>query len=142
VEEGEGGEECRAVVAAAHLGDFSIGGSTQIAATETLPALRLIASAGAQGAALVPYLPSKWWRVGEDAISFERRCAEIPHSAIAPRPAVLASGIAHTIDRGSIGIYATLPTLDDIDDEADEIEDASTSEDDVDDFELDGDWDI
>ena len=132
-------QELRAVVAAAHAGDFAMEGTTECAALETLPALRLLSSASAEGAARVPYLPTKWWRVGEDAATFEARCAQVPVRDVAPRPITLAAGVAHEIDRGSIGVYAAPPTLDDIDDAEDEIEDVE--EEIEDDIELD-DWEV
>lgn len=115
-------EELRAVVGAAHSGDFFIGSNARAAAVETLPALRLIAAAGSEGAALVPFLPTKWHRPGEDASEYERRIAEVPPHVSAPRPAQLAAGVAPTIDRGAIGVYAAPMTLDDIDDAEDDIE--------------------
>jgi len=121
--------ELRSVVAAAHAGDFAIGGATSAcAALETLPALRLLANASAEGAARVPHLPTKWWRVGEDAASFERRCANLPHDAVAPRPNALAAGVGLEIDRGAVGIHAAPLTLDDIDHAEDDIEDDSDSD--------------
>lgn len=115
-------EELRAVVGAAHAGDFFIGSNASAAAVEMLPALRLIAAAGSEGQALVPFLTAKWHRPGEDAGEYERRMAEMPPHAAAPRPAQLASGVAPTIDRGAVGVYATPLTLDDIDDAEDDIE--------------------
>ena len=115
-------EELRAVVGAAHAGDFFIGSNARAAAVETLPALRLIAAAGPEGAARVPFLTAKWHRPGEDASDYERRMAEVPPNVSAPRPAQLAAGVAPTIDRGTIGVYAAPLTLDDIDDAEDEIE--------------------
>ena len=87
-----------------------------------LPALRLIAAAGPEGQTLVPFLTAKWHRPGEDASDYERRMAEVPPNVSAPRPAQLAAGVAPTIDRGAIGVYAAPLTLDDIDDAEDDIE--------------------
>ena len=134
-------QELLSVVAAAHSGDFAVGGTTKSAAVETLPALRLLSSASAEGAARVPYLPTKWWRVGEDAATFERRCAQLPATSVAPRPVALAAGVAHTVDRGAIGVYAAPQTLDDLDDADDDIEDDIEEDAIEDDIELD-DWEV
>ena len=115
-------EEVRAVVAAAHDGDFSVGGTTTAAAIETLPALRLISSASSAGAALVPFLPARWRSAREDDAAFRRRVAALPLPAAAPLPAALASGVALAIDRGAKGAHAPPLTLDDIDDLEDDIE--------------------
>ena len=121
-------EEVRAVVAAAHDGDFSVGGTTTAAAIETLPALRLIAGASSEGAALVPFLPARWRSAREDDASFRDRVAALPRAVAAPLPAALASGVALAFDRGAKGAHAPPLTLDDIDDLEDDIESDSDAD--------------
>lgn len=120
-------EEVRAVVAAAHDGDVSVGGTTTAAAIETLPALRLIAGASSEGAALVPFLPVRWRSAHEDDAAFRLRVDGLPGDAAAPRPAALAAGVALAFDRGARGAHAPPLTLDDIDDLEDDIESDSDS---------------
>ena len=120
-------EEVRAVVAAAHAGDFSVGGTTKAATLETLPALRRIAETP-MGASLVPFLPMKWRKPGEDDSQFTARVSSIPTEASAPRPNVLAAGVAHVVDRAAAAAEPadeplTLDALDELDDLEDDIED-------------------
>ena len=120
-------EEVRAVVAAAHAGDFSVGGTTKAATLETLPALRRIAETP-MGASLVPFLPMKWRKPGEENSQFTARVSSIPTEASAPRPNVLAAGVAHVVDRAAAAAEPadeplTLDALDELDDLEDDIED-------------------
>jgi len=78
--------EVRAVVAAAAGGDFSVGSDRVAAAAETLPMLRVIAGAGAEGAERVPYLPTRWVRAGEDPAAAGGVGGLPPGARCAPRP--------------------------------------------------------
>ena len=111
--------EVRAVVAAAAGGDFSVGSDRAAAAAETLPMLRVIAGAGAEGAARVPYLPARWVRVGEDPATAGGVGGLPPGARCAPRPGEPGWGGAdpHVVDRAAA-------SGDEDEDEAEEIEDA------------------
>ena len=78
------------------------------------------------GASLVPFLPMKWRKPGEDDSQFTARVSSIPTEASAPRPNVLrgrgsrrrAAAAAEPSDEP-----LTLDALDELDDLEDDIED-------------------
>ena len=110
-------QEVRAVVAAASGGDFSVGSDRAAAAAETLPMLRVIAGAGPEGAARVPYLPVRWVRVGEDPATAGGVGGLPPGARCAPRPGEQSvGGPERGLNRARGG--------DEDEDEADDIEDA------------------
>jgi hypothetical protein len=96
-------QEVRAVVAAASGGDFSVGSDRTAAAAETLPMLRVIAGAGPEGAARVPYLPTRWVRVGEDPATAGGVAGLPPGARCAPRPGQAAGGLESGVDRARAG---------------------------------------
>ena len=109
-------QEVRAVVAAASGGDFSVGSDRTAAAAETLPMLRVIAGAGPEGAARVPYLPTRWVRVGEDPATAGGVAGLPPGARCAPRPGQAAGGLELGVDRARAG--------DEDEEEEEDIEDA------------------
>ena len=109
-------QEVRAVVAAASGGDFSVGSDRTAAAAETLPMLRVIAGAGPEGAARVPYLPTRWVRVGEDPATAGGVAGLPPGARCAPRPGQAAGGLESGVDRARAG--------DEDEEEEEDIEDA------------------
>ena len=108
--------EVRAVVAAAAGGDFSVGSDRVAAAAETLPMLRVIAGAGAEGAERVPYLPTRWVRAGEDPAA-AGGVGGLPQGArCAPRPGERTLSLNSGLDRARAG--------DEDEEEQEDIEDA------------------
>ena len=108
--------EVRAVVAAAAGGDFSVGSDHAAAAAETLPMLRVIAGCGVEGAARVPYLPTRWVRVGEDPATAGGVGGLAPGVRCAPRPNTQAAEVVHR----DAGAADTLEEEDAIEDEIEE----------------------
>ena len=111
--------EVRAVVAAAAGGDFSVGSDRAAAAAETLPMLRVIAGAGAEGAERVPYLPTRWVRAGEDPAAAGGVGGLPPGTRCAPRPGERdagGAGLGSGLDRARAG--------DEDEEEQEDIEDA------------------
>lgn len=78
--------------------------------------LRVIAGCGVEGAARVPYLPTRWVRVGEDPATAGGVGGLAPGVRCAPRPNTQAAEVVHR----DAGAADTLEEEDAIEDEIEE----------------------
>jgi len=114
--------EVRAVVAAAAGGDFAVGSDRTAAAAETLPMLRVIAGCGPEGAARVPFLPTRWVKVGEDPTRVGGVGGLPPGVRCAPRPDGKTVEIVRRVVKNTPGTLAAMEDEDEDQGEDDEIE--------------------